>query len=147
MLLAVTKFVVRGYKPGCYPFKPDSEKSSVSGLVLLRLNFEVDDIVAGRSPVASAKDFTVVQFLDLGFASLDGVGYKDGLAFVVDQVNDKLYRVEVSGLRMRLLNDLDGYSMPHGVAQSKYSNHFALTCYGDNSVFIHDGLNSLNGTF
>ncbi|KAL7534109.1 hypothetical protein ACHAWF_004723 [Thalassiosira exigua] len=107
----------------------------------------MDDILAGRSPVASAKDFTVIRFLDLDFSDFDGVAYKDGLALVADTIHDKLYRVEVSGLRMRLLNDLDGYLLPHGVVQSKFSNHFAVTCYGDNSVVIHDGLNSLNGTF
>ena len=62
---------------------------------------------------------------------------------MVRLLNDKLVQVEISGTQMKLLQDIDGYMLPHGVALSKYNNHFSATCYGDNSVFIHDGLGNL----
>jgi hypothetical protein len=142
-LVVVTKYDVRGYRTGCNEFRPNKEEETHSQLLLIRMDFDVDDILTGERPPAETSDFTVVGLLNLGVSAPDGLAYKEGIALVVDQLNDRLYQVEISGTQMKLLQDIDGYSLPHGVALSKYNNHFAVTCYGDNSVFIHDGLGNL----
>jgi hypothetical protein len=142
-LVVVTKYDVRGYRTGCNEFRPNKEEETHSQLLLIRMDFDVDDILTGERPPAETSDFTVVGLLDLGVSAPDGLAYKEGIALVVDQLNDRLFQVEISGTQMKLLQDIDGYSLPHGVALSKYNNHFAVTCYGDNSVFIHDGLGNL----
>lgn len=115
-------------------------KKAQGRLVLFRMNFSVEDILHGKQEPAGASDFMVLGTYDFGIAAVDGISYHDGLAIVADQLNDKvlLLKIDLTDLQqpIQLISEKSGYLMPHGVALSK--THMAVSCYGDNSVFIHN---------
>ena len=109
-------------------------------MALFRLNFSVDDIVSGKvdRPVSSG-DFTVMGVYDMGIGAFDGIAYKDGIAMVADQLNDRVlvFKVDVNADKpISFVAEHHGYIMPHGVAISAMRNHLAVTAYGDNSVIV-----------
>jgi hypothetical protein len=109
-------------------------------LVLFKMNFTVEDILQGKQQPAGPSDFTILGTYDLGVSAVDGISYHDGLAILADQLNDKVlfFRIDVNGPTqpIQFLSEKNGYLMPHGVALSKFQPHMAVTCYGDNSVYI-----------
>ncbi|KAL7448758.1 hypothetical protein ACHAWC_000901 [Mediolabrus comicus] len=64
------------------------------------------------------------------------------MAMVADQLNDKVVFLEVNPTArnrnetLKLVTQHRGYILPHGVAFSKFRDHFAVTTYGDSSVIV-----------
>ena len=63
------------------------------------------------------------------------------MAMVADQLNDRVMFFEVNpraprNETLKLVSQHRGYIMPHGVALSKSTDHFAVTTYGENSVIV-----------
>lgn len=149
MLTSLSSLTVEQFKPGCNPVAPILEPSAQGRLVLMRLNFDVKEILERTSmaPVkqsaASDNLFTVVDCFELGVSAVDGLAYDADrkLALVADQLNDcvLVFRVNVAENKpLQLITRLDGYIMPHGVALSSRHGLMAVTSYGDNSVFIQE---------
>jgi hypothetical protein len=109
-------------------------------IALIRLEFSVDDIASGKLEPVSSASFSIVGVHDIGIGALAGVDYHDGMAIVADQLNDRVLFFEVnpraSNETLNLVSQHRGYILPHGVALSKSSDHFAVTTYGDNSVIV-----------
>jgi hypothetical protein len=149
VLVAMSSYRVLAFKPGCLPVHEVKREKALGRIVLVRLDFELADIVRGHmSPLeqrlVSDGHFTVIDSVDLGVSILDGMTYspKRNMILVADQLNDCIQVIRfdrtagaMSG-RLQLVGKRTGYIMPHGVSFSEDQNQIAVTCYGDNSVIV-----------
>mmetsp|Transcript_21846 Transcript_21846/g.32411 ORF Transcript_21846/g.32411 Transcript_21846/m.32411 type:complete len:565 (+) Transcript_21846:76-1770(+) len=127
---------------------PNSTKGARSQIILFKMNFAVEDIVAGKSNPVDSSAFTILGTLDwLGAA--DGVSYQNGIGVTADQANDRIlyFHVDIDAEEpLGLISEERGYLMPHGVHFSKFQKHMAVTNYGDNSVIIQPTPHLRQGT-
>ena len=146
MIVALSRAPVNMYKEHwlCQRRPPLDPSDAHTRIALIRLDFSVDDIAAtsGEIEPLSSTSFSVIGMHDNGVGALDGIDYHDGMAMVADQLNDKVVFLEVNPTArkrnetLKLVTQHRGYILPHGVAFSKFRDHFAVTTYGDNSVIV-----------
>ena len=138
------------YQPD-YPRKDEGN----SRVVLIKMNFILDDITTGTRGPAVSSEFTVLDVYDFDgdMVAVDGVAFdgepEDGVVAVADQFNDRVFIFQVNitaNYPLRLVSKKNGYLMPHGVALSKALDLMAVTCYGDNSIHIQPLSIALNAT-
>ena len=138
------------YQPD-YPRKDEGN----SRVVLIKMNFILDDITTGTRGPAVSSEFTVLDVYDFDgdMVAVDGVAFdgepEDGVVAVADQFNDRVFIFQVNitaNYPLRLVSKKNGYLMPHGVALSKALDLMAVTCYGDNSIHIQPLSIALNDT-
>ena len=104
------------------------------------MDFDLNDIVKGLVPPAQTKNFTVVDWLSIPFSTPEGLDYGKGLAIAADQLNDRhlLFHVDVNADKpLRHAGVFKGCHIAHGVGFDQDLDLLALTCYGDNSVWLH----------
>ena len=122
----------------CKKAKMPNPKDARSQIILFKMNFSVEDIVAGKSKPVDSSAFTILGTLDwLGGA--DAVSYQNGTGVLTDQVNDRIvyFHVDIDAEKpLGLISEERGYLMPHGVHFSNFQKHMAVTNYGDNSIII-----------
>ena len=141
MIMALCRGVVSSYeeKAMCQ-WGPHLDPSDAhTRIALIRLEFSVDDIASGKAESVSSASFSIIGVHDVGVGAFDGVDYLDGMVMIADQLNDRVLFFEVNPTATETLKfkkQQRGYVMPHGVAFSKYRDHFAVTTYGQNSVIL-----------
>mmetsp|Transcript_6378 Transcript_6378/g.10763 ORF Transcript_6378/g.10763 Transcript_6378/m.10763 type:complete len:562 (-) Transcript_6378:226-1911(-) len=144
MIVALSRAPVNSYEEEwlCQRRPPLDPSDAHTRIALIRLDFSVDDIAAASGEIepVSSTSFSVIGVYDNGVGALDGIDYHDGMAMVVDQLNDKVVFLEVNPTAknetLKLVSQHRGYILPHGVAFSKFRDHFAVTTYGDSSVIV-----------
>ena len=122
------------------PLRTDADGPPAKGGLRVLLDFSVDDIASGKAEPVSSASFSIIGVLHVGVGSFDGLDYRDGLAMVADQLNDKtlFFKVDPAADEpLKLTGQRHGYIMPHGVAFSRHRrDHMAVTSYGMNSVIV-----------
>ena len=142
ILAGLTTQVVNGYvgKNMCKKLEPRDPSVAQNRVILLRLDFSVDDIASGKAKHVSSASFSIIGVHDIGVGSLDGLDYHDGMAMVADQLNDRVlfFKVDPGAENpLKLVSQQRGFIMPHGVAFSRgFKDHVAVTTYGENSVIV-----------
>ena len=146
VLAGLTTQVVNGYKEtdNCKKmdrgFIVNKKTHAENRVILMRLDFSVDDIASGKAEPVSSASFSIIGVLHVGVGSFDGLDYRDGVAMVADQLNDKtlFFKVDPAADEpLKLAFQRHGYIMPHGVAFSRHRrDHMAVTSYGMNSVIV-----------
>jgi hypothetical protein len=144
MIVALSRAPVNAYKEDwlCQIRPPLDPSDAHTRIALIRLDFSVDDIAAASGEIepVSSTSFSVIGVYDNGVGALDGIDYHDGMAMFADQNNDKVLFLEVNPTAknetLKLVSQHRGYILPHGVAFSKFRDHFAVTTYGDSSVIV-----------
>ena len=110
-----------------------------STVVLIKMEFSLDDIYMGKRGPADDSEFSVLGSYSLGNSIVEGLTYDDGIAIVADQYNDcvLVFDVNVTAKTpLTLRGKHYGYLMPHGVFMSKALDLMAVSNYGDNSVIM-----------
>lgn len=143
MIVGMTRTKVSSYteKQMCQRGPHLDPSDTQNRIALIRLEFSVDDIASGEVEPVSSVSFSIIGVHDIGIGALDGIDYHDGMAMVADQLNDRVMFFEVNpraprNETLKLVSQHRGYIMPHGVALSKSTDHFAVTTYGENSVIV-----------
>lgn len=80
-----------------------------------------------------------VGFLDsikVDNAHVDGIAYKNRIAYVSYQNNDTLIRLEIQEGKLIQMEPLVGFNFPHGL--DIYENLLGVSNYGDNSIAIQE---------
>jgi hypothetical protein len=114
-------------------------KNVKSSVVLIKMNFSLDDIANGKRGPADDSEFTILDSYSVDLSYFDGVAYDNGIVIVADQHNDcvLIFDVNVNVKKpLTLRGRKYGYLMPHGVFLSKDLDLMAVTNYGDNSVIL-----------
>ncbi len=129
-----------------YRMKPDftcsddvTELRVWSIVVLIKMNFSLDDIAERKRGPADDSEFAVLDSYLLDFSRVDGLAYDNGIAIVADQYKDcvLIFDVNVNAKKpLTLRGKKCGYLMPHGVFLSEDLGLMAVTNYGDNSVIM-----------
>ena len=140
ILVAAVPYGVFTVGHGCILHdKPQTDKLHAI-LVLLRMDFDINDIIQGRAPPAQSNNFTLVDWVEFRGSTPEGLDYHNGLAISADQINDQhlFFHVDVNADKpIRYAGKFSGCTIPHGVGFHPEWDLLALTCYGDNSVWIH----------
>ena len=104
------------------------------------MDFDVNDIIQGRAPKATNKNFTLVDWIAFPGSTPEALDYHNGLAISADQINDQhlFFHVDVNAEKpLRYAGAFSGCTIPHGVGFDPDLDLLAQTCYGDNSVWVH----------
>ena len=130
--------------------KYPEKKSPTTYLVHLRLKFDLDDVASNNTTGKAKKknkpftnsDFDEVQRLELNDTASEDVVYKNGLAMVSDQFNDRIFFVALdpsARVKPLIFKEYTGYHMSHWVRFSPYDEGMmGVTHYGDNSVIVQE---------
>ena len=147
MLISATSFSLRLPGPQCVVPSYEMAEKDRGKLILVRLDFSVDDIFAGRRGRAEPQEFTILDEYDMGMASVEGVTYKNGVVLVVDQLLDRFFAFRIdlqlssttkNHKYIHYIAEYNGYNLPHGVAFSQTEDLISVTTYGDNSFVIQE---------
>ena len=78
-------------------------KNVKSSVVLIKMNFSLDDIAKGKRGPADDSEFAVLDSYLFDFSSIDGLAYDNGIAIVADQYNDCVLIFDVNVNAKKLL--------------------------------------------
>ena len=131
---------VAGVGGWCRDFNVPTPEEAETRLFLLRMDFDVNDIVNNRYPMATTQNFTLVDHLSVPFSVAEGMDYSEGIAFAADQINDKniFFKVDLASPKpLSVLGSFSGCPIPHGSSLNRKLDLMGMTCFGDNSVWVH----------